>query len=223
MIMCRFAAVLTVALLLAACGGEEEPATSGAKKDVEIKPTVHVPPPVEHYEGTPYWLIQSKNWPAVMEWTMGAGGEYTHDSLTVRLSGTVVQNFISGMKDNKNPIMCSFELTVRPVPRKLVGYSYLIDSVSFYDPIKKVRLPSLPMLSSERHTEKGVVRTRFSNNLAKIVSPDLQENQLLEPTVYITSVDKKMMKVSVSPINVTFIKEIKPEIIPTDSLKWGPS
>jgi hypothetical protein len=59
--------------------------------------------------------------------------------------------------------------------------------------------------------------------MAVIHSPELEEGQPLEPTVYITSVQKKTLKITMAPVNVSFIKEIKPEVIPTDSLKWGPS
>lgn len=214
---------LTLASAAIGCGGADKPSPATGKRELEVKPTVHVPPPVQHYEGTPYWLIQSRRWPALLEWSIGPEGEYSHDSLTLRLGGTVVQSFVSGPKSKEHPIMCWFELTVRPIPRPLVGYSFNIDSVIFFDPLKKKYLPALPMLSSERHTDRGVVRTRFSNNLALLHSPNLVEGQPLEPAVYITSVEKKSIKVSLPSMNVSFIKEIKPEGTPTDSLKWGPT
>lgn len=158
-----------------------------------------------------------------MHWSIGPDGEYTHDSLVMRLSGTVVQSFVAGPKGKEHPIMCWFELTVRPIPKQLVGYAFNIDSVIFFDPVKQVKLPTLLMLSSERHSELGVVRTRFSNNMARVYSPELEEGQALQPTVYITSVEKKSLSVTLAPMNISFIKEIKPEAIPTDSLKWGPS
>jgi hypothetical protein len=114
-------------------------------------------------------------------------------------------------------------LTVKPIPRKLVGYSYNLDSVIFHDPVKHKHLPALPMLSIERFTEAGTVRTKFSNNLSFVHTPDLVENQLLEPTVFITTVDKKSFRIKMEPMTVTFLRELKPEEIPTDSLQWGPS
>lgn len=212
-----------LAATLASCGGEEKKPESSKLPGIAGKPDVFIPPPVEHYDGNPYWLEQSKNWPALLEWTIGPDGAYTQDSLNVRLTGTVIQSFVSGPKSKDHPIMCWFELTVRPMPKRLIGYSLIIDSVIFYDPVKKVNLPALPMLSSERYTEKGVVRTRFTNNLATMHTPDLVENQALEPRVYISSVDKKSIKVTMPATNITFLREIAPEEIPTDSLKWGPS
>jgi len=220
---CRLLAALAAGLVVSSCsGGDKKPEVS-KKGDVDSKPTVYVPKPTQHYEGTPYWLVQSKTWPSLMEWTLGPEGERSHDSLSLRLSGTVVQSFVSGPKGKDHPIMCWFELTVRPIPKQLVGYAFNIDSVIFHDPIKKKFLPRLPMLSSERHTELGVVRTRFANNMAFIHSPDLDENQPLDPIIYLTSVDKKTIKITMPPLNVSFIKEIEPQEIPTDSLKWGPS
>ncbi|HWO58369.1 MAG TPA: hypothetical protein VNN55_12490 [bacterium] len=217
------ASILLLTLLLAACGSEKTAPESTAKTEHAVKPTVTVPPAPQFYEGTPYWLTRSAHWPAVMEWTLGPEGEYVFDSLTLRLSGKVLQSFISGPKGKEHPLMCWFDLSVRPIPRKLIGYSFNIDSVVFHDPIKKRRLRSLPMLSSERHTEMGVVRTTFSNNLAVLYTPDLEEDQPLEPTVYITSVEKKTIKVTMAPITCTFLRQIKPEETPTDSLQWGPS
>jgi hypothetical protein len=79
------------------------------------------------------------------------------------------------------------------------------------------------MLSVERYTEAGVVRTRFSNNLSFSHTPDLVENQPLEPIVYVTSVEKKSLKITMPPMNVSFLMELKQEEIPLDSMKWGPS
>lgn len=218
----RLYLAIGAACFLVGCGSED-PSQVSKKSDVEIKPTVHVPEPTKHYEGTPYWLVQSKNWPPLLEWSVGPDGEHTFDSLTLRLSGTVIQSFVSGPKSKDHPIMCWIDLVVRPIPRQLVGYSYNMDSVIFRDPVKKKTLPALPMLSIERYTELGVVRTRFSNNLSFVYTPDLVENQQLEPIVYITSVDKKSIKVTMTPMTVSFISEIKPEDTPIDSLKWGPS
>ncbi len=215
--------VLILAMSCAACGRDDKPSPESVKPEFESKPTVHVPPPVEHYVGTPLWLTKSPEWPAVMEWTLGPDGEYTHDSLVLRLSGAALQSFVAGPKAKHHPIMCWLELTVRPIPKQLVGNSFNIDSVVFFDPIKKKRMPALPMLSSERHSERGVVRTRFSNNMVVIHSPELEEGQPLEPTVFMTSVQKKTLKITMAPINVSFVTEIKPEVIPADSLKWGPS
>lgn len=212
-----------LALGITACGNEEKSAQVAKQADTSAHPGVYIPPQPKHYDGTPYWLEQSKNWPTLQEWTVGPDGEYAHDSLRIRLTGNVIQSFVSGPKSKEHPIMCWFELTARPVPRRLVGYALNIDSVVFYDPVKKITLPALPMLSSERHTENGVVRTRFTNNLARIYTPDLVENQLLEPRVYIGGVDKKHIKVLLPPTTITFLREIAPEEIPTDSLKWGPS
>lgn len=222
----RVVGLSAVTLLLASavgCSKSEETAQQPARVPADRTPEVYIPPPVEHYEGTPYWLTQSAKWPALLEWTPSADGELEFDSLGLRISGNVIQSFLSGPKSDEHPIICWFELTVRPIPRKLIGYTFNIDSVIFFDPIKKIKLPTLPMLSSERHSEKGVVRTRFSNNLAFLYTPDLVENQLLEPTVYITTVERKSAKLSLSPLTVTFVREIKPEEIPTDSLRWGPS
>lgn len=212
-----------LAVALTSCGSQEKAPEASKPSGIAGKPDIHVPPPTEHYDGTPFWLIQSKNWPTLLEWTFGPDGEYTQDSLNVRLSGTVIQSFVSGPKSKDHPIMCWYELTVRPLPRRLIGYALNIDSVVFYDPVKKITLPSLPMLSSERHTEKGVVRTRFTNNLAVMHTPNLEENQQLEPRIYLTSVEKKAIKITLPPTTVTFLREIAPEEIPTDSLKWGPS
>lgn len=212
-----------LAVALTSCGSQEKAPEVSKPSGIAGKPDIHVPPPTEHYDGTPFWLIQSKNWPTLLEWTFGPDGEYTQDSLNVRLSGTVIQSFVSGPKSKDHPIMCWYELTVRPLPRRLIGYALNIDSVVFYDPVKKITLPSLPMLSSERHTEKGVVRTRFTNNLAVMHTPNLEENQQLEPRIYLTSVEKKVIKITLPPTTVTFLREIAPEEIPTDSLKWGPS
>lgn len=210
-------------LSLSACGTEKTEPESAAKTDHTVKPTVTVPPPVQFYEGTPYWLTQSAQWPSFMEGALDPDGEFVKDSLILRLSGTALQSFISGPKGKEHPLMCWFELSVRPIPRKLIGYSFNIDSVVFHDPIKKKRLPALPMLSAERHTEMGVVRTTFTNNLAFLHTPDLEENQPLEPTVFLTSVDKKTMKITMAPITISFLREIKPTETPTDSLEWGPS
>lgn len=211
------------AMTFAACSSEEKSAQVAKQADTSAHPGVYIPPKVQHYDGTPYWLVQSTNWPAVQEWTIGADGEYMQDSLRIRLIGSVIQSFVSGPKSTEHPIMCWYELTARPVPRRLIGYALNIDSVIFFDPVKKITLPALPMLSSERHTENGVVRTRFTNNLAKMHTPDLVENQLLEPRVYIGGVGKKVIRVTLPPTTVTFLREFSPEEIPTDSLKWGPS
>jgi hypothetical protein len=212
-----------IALGISACGGAEKSDQAAKQTDTTSHPGVYIPPQTPHYDGTPYWLVQSKNWPAFQEWAIGPDGEYVHDSLRIRLTGNVIQSFVSGPKSKDHPIMCWFELTARPVPRRLVGYALNIDSVVFYDPVKKITLPALPMLSSERHTESGVVRTRFTNNLARMHTPDLVENQFLEPHIYIGGVDKKQIKVSLQPIPVTFLREVAPTEVPTDSLKWGPS
>lgn len=220
----RLPLIIALAVVAATCGGgDKSPEIAKKPGDSEIKPTVHVPKPVQHYEGTPYWQIQSKNWPAIVEGTADADGYYTYDSLSLRLSGEVLQNFIDGPASKEHPLMCWIELTARPIPRQLVGYSCLVDSVVFVDPIKNKRFPRLPMLSTERHTEMGVVRTRFSNNLAFPYTPQIEENQPLQPIVYISSVDKKSFQISMSPLNVTFLRELKPETLPTDSLEWGPS
>jgi hypothetical protein len=213
---------MAAACFLFSCGGDEP--SQGTKKDDEAaKPSVFVPEPTKHYEGTPYWLVQSKNWPPLLEWELGPDGEHTYDSLSLRLSGTVIQSFVSGPKSKDHPIMCWLDLTVRPIPKQLVGYTYRIDSVVFHDPVKSKTLPALPMLSLERYTEAGVVRTRFSNNLSFVYTPDLVENQPLQPIVYVTSVDKKSIKIKMPPMNVSFLTELKQEEIPLDSMKWGPS
>lgn len=216
--------ITVLAVALSACSKEAKvPEVTTSKSPEELKPSIYVPPPTEHYEGTPHWLVKSQTWPTVIEAAVGPDGEYTHDSLVMRVSGEVMQSFISGPKGKDHPIMCWVDLSVRPVPKHLVGRTFNVDSVIFFDPIKKKRLPALPMLSIERHTEKGVVRTRFSNNMAILHSPDLQENQALEPTVYISSVGNKSFRLTMQPMSISFIREIKPEGIPTDSLKWGPT
>lgn len=208
---------------LASCGTGDKAAQSSKKSDSEIKPTVTVPPPPEFYEGTPYWEVQSRQWPPVLEWTLGDDGEHTFDSLNLRVTGEALQNHIPGPKSTEHPLMCWFELTVRPIPKRLIGYSFTVDSVVFFDPIKQRQFPGLPMLSVERYTQKGVVRTRFGNNVARPLSPDLQENQQLVPTLFITSIDKKTIIVTMEPLTVPFVREVKTEPIPTDSMKWGPS
>jgi len=218
-----FLFVLTVAALVSGCGSDDKPSPATVKSEEKPEPTVYKPPPLEHYEGTPYWLTQSTTWPAVLELTIGSEAEYVHDSLSLRITGGAVQSFLSGPKGKEHPLMCSIELTVRPVPLQLVGRSFNVDSVVFFDPIKKIRLPALKMLSSERHTEKGVVRTRFTNNMAVVHSPDLTEGQHLEPSAFISTVGGKAIKVAMAPMTVKFLREIKPDAIPTDSLKWGPS
>jgi hypothetical protein len=215
--------VLTVAALAIGCGSDDKPSPATVKTEEKPEPTVYKPPPPEHYDGTPYWLTRSNTWPTLLEFDLGSEVEYVHDSLSLRITGSAVQSFLSGPKGKEHPLTCSIELTVRPVPLKLVGRSFNVDSVVFFDPIKKIRLPALKMLSSERHTEKGVVRTRFTNNMAVVHSPDLTEGQPLEPGVYISAVGGKTIKVAMAPMSVKFLKEIKPDAIPTDSLKWGPS
>lgn len=214
---------LTLAFFLSACGGGDDGPSIAKKAEEEIKPTVFVPKPTQFYEGTPYWEVQSRTWPQIMEWAMGPDGEYTFDSLTVRLSGTVIQSFVSGPKGKNHPLLCWFDLTVKPLPRRLIATSFNLDSVVFHDPLKKKNMPALPMLSIERYTDFATVRTKFSNNLSFVYTPDIVENQLLEPIVYLTGVDKKSIKIKMAPLTVTFLRELKQEAIPTDSLKWGPS
>lgn len=215
--------VLSMALLALGCGSDDKPSPATVKTEEKLNPTVYKPPPPDHYDGTPYWLTRTNTWPAVLELELGSEAECVHDSLTLRLTGDVVQSFLSGPKGKDHPLMCSIELTAKPMPLKLVGRSFNVDSVVFFDPIKKIQLPALKMLSSERHTEKGVVRTRFTNNMAVVHSPDLTEGQPLEPSVFIGAVGGKSIKVAMAPMTVKFLKEIRPEAIPTDSLKWGPS
>ena len=218
----RLLVSLAAGLVVLSCSGDDKKPEVSKKGQIDSKPSVYFPPPTKLYEGTPYWLTQSKEWPSLMEWTLGPESEYTYDSLFLRMTGTVVQSFVSGPKGKEHPILCWFELTVRPIPRDLVGVSFNIDSVIFRDPIKKKYLPRLPMLSIERYTEMGVVRTSFSNNMAFVHTPKVEENQPLEPIVFLTSVEQKTIKITMPPLNITFIREIKPQETPTDSLKWGP-
>ena len=215
------------ACLLTGCrseqAGNKTPSESVAKGADSTMGTVLHPPKVEQYDGTPYWMVQSKNWPAVMTWNVDTTGEYEFDSLRTRLTGAVVQSFLSGPKGKDHPLISWFELTVRPLPLRITGRSFNIDSVVYFDPIRKKQFPAQKMLSQERHTEKGVVRTRFTTNLAIMYSPELTENQLLEPTVYITSVDQKTIIVHTPPIPVGFLKSVEQEPTPDSLIKWGPS
>lgn len=214
---------LVLSMLISGCGKGTETQTESEKPATANKPSVHVPEPTKFYEGTPYWQVQSSNWPALTEGTTDSDGVYQQDSLTLRLTGNVIQSFVSGPKGLAHPIMCWIDLTARPIPKQLIGHSFKMDSVRFYDPLKKKLLPALPMLSLERFTEGAVVRTRFSNNLSFLHTPNLVDSQPLEPTVYLTTVDKKTLKLAMPPMNIRFLYEMKHEGIPTDSLKWGPS
>jgi hypothetical protein len=214
------------ACLLAACRSDQtgsKTAATPSAKAADTGASVIYPKRVEQYDGTPYWLVQSKNWPAVMTWTLDSTGEYELDSLRARLTGTVIQSWLSGPKGKEHPLISWFELTVRPLPLRITGRSFNIDSVLYFDPIRKKRFPAQKMLSQERFTEKGVVRTRFTTNLAVMYSPELTENQLLEPTVYITSVDTKTIVVHMPPIPVAFLKSVEPSPTPDTLIKWGPS
>jgi hypothetical protein len=181
------------------------------------------PPKVEQYDGNPYWLEKSKSWPAVMTWNLDTTGEHELDSLRIRISGAVIQSYIAGSEAKNHPLVCWFELTVRPLPLRLTGWSFNIDSVVYFDPIRKKKIPALKMLSQERYTEKGVVRTRFTNNLAIESNPELTENQPLQPTLYITSVEKKTIVVHMPQTPVSFMREMPRGPAQDTTSTWGPS
>lgn len=225
----RRAAVLSAiigAVFVSGCGGQESATSKGGQTPTknDSKPTVTRPPEIRQYEGTPYWLTRSTTWPDVLRWTVDSTGEHEFDSLFMRIRVEARQSFLAGPKSKEHPLLCWIDLTVRPVPLKLTGYSFIVDSVVCYDPVRRVKIGGLPMLSMERYTEAGTVRTRFSNNMRVVKSPKLTEDQLLELTLHITSVNKKRIEMTMPPVTVKFLRETRPEEFTPDSvLQWGPS
>jgi hypothetical protein len=170
----------------------------------------------------PPWVAVSRRWPDTLRWTLNADDEMTQDGLLFRLRGSAIQSFVGGPKAASHPIMCWFEMTVRPIPTWPVAKGLALDSVVFRDPVRRVRLPALPMLSSERVYEGGTVRTRFTNNLSKRYTPDLTKGQMLEPTAYLTW-DRRTIIVTARPIPIEFVHEAKAPPAIADSLqRWGP-
>ncbi|MBI3871659.1 MAG: hypothetical protein HY304_01105 [candidate division Zixibacteria bacterium] len=170
----------------------------------------------------PRWVARSRKWPFAMNWTLDTADEIMQDDLLFRLKGSAIQSFIGGKATPNRPIMCFFEMTLRPVPDWSLARGLVLDSVSLYDPVHKVTLQTLPMLSSERTFEGGTLRTRFSNNLAKMYTPQVDDGQLLDPTVYFTW-DRRTLIVKAQPFPIHYLTKMNTESPYADTaFHWGP-
>jgi len=204
---------------VAGCGDSSRPASKSSGSSPAVPPPTNA---ARADTAAPPWVTASHRWPDTLRWTLNADDEIAQDGLLFRLRGSAIQSFVGGPKAESHPIMCWFEMTIRPIPTWPAAKGLALDSVIFRDPVRRVSLPALPMLSSERVYEAGTVRTRFTNNLAKRYTPDLTHGQMLEPTAYLTW-DRRTIIVTARSIPIDFVYEAKTPPAIADSLqRWGP-
>jgi hypothetical protein len=187
-------------------------AASCNKSEVKAPPKTTQPVITKKAEpsGPPQWIAASQSWPETMEWVLDSVGEATVDGLFMRLVVSVEKVFLGGPRADEQPLLSEVTLTVRPISRWPLAQGMVLDSIVFYDPVRKVRIPKVPMLSSRRAFEAPNVRTVFASDGTKEFTVDLDEGQLLEPTVYMTW-DKRTLIVTALPTTVSFLTDLKRE------------
>lgn len=170
-----------------------EPAKTTASEDSEITP--------------PAWVQRSRSWPDTMVFVIDSTLEIVRDGLMIRLKTEVSQD-VSGLRfQDERPLLADVLMTVRPVPKWELAKGLKIDSLVLHDPVKNRDLRTFQMLSFQRAYEGGTVRTQFLPNTAEAFrqSPDLEEGQLLEPTLYLTW-DHRHIVASVPAVRLSFLR-----------------
>lgn len=187
-------------VLAVSCGESDTKAPERSPIRMAEKPVVDTT--------TPPWLEPSAAWSDTLRWTLDSTGAITVDGLYFRLRCAAKKVFIEGPKADEHPLWFSAEMTLRPIPRWPLARGLEMDSVTLYDPVHSVQLKSLKMLSGYRTYQNSTVRTRFANDAAQRYTFDLDEGQLLEPTVFFHW-DDRIMIVSPPPVPVSFLMEFE--------------
>jgi len=209
-------AALTAAIVVAVfpgCRSEQQQTAP------EPKPQVIIPEKPEPRDEKVEWVTRKPGWPDTLRFTADESGEIHQDDFLLRLYVVPMKMLHAADKVPEQPLWSRIDMTIRPVPDWKPAMTLRMDSVVYFDPVRSVRIPALPMLSSARHYDGWTVRTEFTNNAVVIVDPPLDEGQPLEPTVYFTWDDKTFI-IKAKPIPVTFIRGVREPGTPTP--RWVP-
>ncbi|MEW5701090.1 MAG: hypothetical protein AB1792_02510 [Candidatus Zixiibacteriota bacterium] len=216
------AAIATLAFVVLTVGCQDSSRT--AEKPATPQASTAQPAATPSREAiTSPWVAARRSWPDTMHWVLNAEDEIEKDGLLFRLRSSAIQSFVGGPRAKNHPVLCWFEMTIRPIAEWPLAKGLALDSVVYFDPVRHARLPTLRMLSSERLYREGTVRTRFTNDMAKPCSPELTDGQMLEPTAYFTW-DSRTITVTARPAPIKFVHELPQTPAFEDSLqqKWGP-
>lgn len=183
--------LLILAVLLISCGSDDRTSdttqneTSSQGTTTDSLPTMKAPPT---------WVRTIRQWPDTVRWMFDSSFTYTVDDLQFRLRAQISQDISGTRFQGEEPLMPELLMIVSPVPKWDYARTLNIDSMVLYDPVKKRRLPSLPILSFQRAYEDETVRTLYYANMAAPtrVSAELEDKQPLHPTLYL-SWDKRVI------------------------------
>lgn len=151
------------------------------------------------------WIAASRSWGDTLHWTFDSASEHNQDGLFMRLRMTAAQDFIPGHYQDTHPFVCVLNMTLRPIPEWPLARGLAIDSVIFHDPVRNKKFPALPIIAAGRTYESQTVRTQFANGMKKPYVPELTENQLLHPTLYLHW-DKRVIIATLPPVQVAFVR-----------------
>jgi hypothetical protein len=200
-----------MALTIAGCSQSET--STPRQSDSEAAEEISAQDPMSQADTgavtMPPWVEASKSWPDTMRFVFDSTEEITQDGLLLRLKLTVSQDITGLNFENEKPLVAELLMTVRPVPEWQLARYLKVDSLNLYDPVRGRDLPSLPMLAFQRSYDNREVRTQFLLNLAEKyrISPDLDEGQLLEPTLYL-SWGERIIIVNHPGVKLNFVKQI---------------
>lgn len=202
-LLCSAAAML----FAAGCSQSERSAPEGSRVGEATEKAAEAQEPTEAEVATPVWVERSRSWPDTISFIFDSTLQVIKDGLMLRLKTDVSQD-VSGLRfENERPLLTEVLMTVRPIPKWELAMGLKIDSVILHDPVKDRDLRAVPMLSFQRTYEGGTVRTQFLANMAERhrQSPDLEEGQLLEPTIHLTW-DERHIVASVPPIRLAYMR-----------------
>jgi len=198
---------------LVSCGGGDQSESTAKQASTQAKPDAAAAE--KQTQERPAWTLSMRNWPDTVRWSLDSDFNYTVDDLRFRLIMNVSQDVSEVRFQNERPLVTEALMIVSPVPEWRFARGLSLDSIVYYDTVKKRALQGQPMLSWQRSFDESIVRTEYLPNLAERfrMSPTLEEGQQLKPVVYLTWDDRTFI-IETPPLTLEYVREpkIRPDV-----------